>query len=65
MVSILSEELNTVPVLQKLPMQAGDVQKTNADILKAKTLIGYQPKTNFQNGIKIFVEWFLRKKTKK
>lgn len=44
-----------------LPMQAGDVQKTNADITKAKTLIGYKPTTHFQNGIKKFVEWFLRK----
>jgi UDP-glucuronate 4-epimerase len=42
-------------------MQAGDVQKTNADITKAKTLIGYKPTTHFQNGIKKFVEWFLRK----
>ena len=65
MVSVLSEELNINPVLHRLPMQAGDVLRTNADILKAKTLISYQPKTKFQNGIKIFVEWFLRKKTKK
>lgn len=64
MVSVLSEELNINPVLHRLPMQAGDVLRTNADILKAKTLISYQPKTKFQNGIKIFVEWFLRKKQK-
>lgn len=44
-----------------LPMQPGDVQKTNADIGKAKTLIDYKPTTDFQNGIKKFVEWFLRK----
>ncbi|MBV6881704.1 GDP-mannose 4,6-dehydratase [Epilithonimonas ginsengisoli] len=42
-----------------LPMQPGDVHKTNADITKARTLIGYAPSTNFQNGIKKFVEWFL------
>ena len=42
-------------------MQPGDVLKTNADITKAMTLIGYKPDTNFQNGIKKFVEWFLRK----
>ena len=48
--------------LNRLPMQAGDVQKTNADITKAKKMVGYTPKTNFQNGIKKFVEWFLRKK---
>lgn len=46
--------------LNRLPMQAGDVQKTNADITKAKKMVGYIPKTNFQNGIKKFVEWFLR-----
>lgn len=49
-------------LIKKLPLQAGDVQKTNADIQKAKILLGYQPKINFQNGIKIFVEWFLRRK---
>ena len=48
--------------LNKLPMQVGDVQKTNADITRAKNLIGYNPTTNFQNGIKKFVEWFLSKK---
>ncbi|MDP9958888.1 GDP-mannose 4,6-dehydratase [Chryseobacterium lathyri] len=46
---------------KNLPMQPGDVQKTNADITKAKALIGYKPDTDFQNGIKKFVEWFLRK----
>ncbi|PQA90085.1 epimerase [Chryseobacterium shigense] len=64
----LSEMLATlentlkIPATRKiLPMQPGDVLKTNADITKAKTLIGYQPDTDFQNGIKKFVEWFLRK----
>ena len=42
-------------------MQAGDVQKTKANINKAKNLIGYNPRTNFQNGIKKFMEWFLSK----
>lgn len=42
-------------------MQPGDVQQTNADINKARQLIAYHPQVNFQNGIKIFVEWFLRK----
>lgn len=47
-----------------LPMQPGDVQKTNADISKAKSLLGYQPSTSFQNGIKKFVEWFLKSRDK-
>ncbi|MCU7578470.1 GDP-mannose 4,6-dehydratase [Riemerella anatipestifer] len=61
MLSTIEEELGVKATLNKLPMQAGDVQKTNADIRKAQQKIGYAPTTNFQNGIKKFVEWFLKK----
>ncbi|WP_312420376.1 GDP-mannose 4,6-dehydratase [Epilithonimonas sp.] len=59
MLSELEKVLGKSSNKKILPMQAGDVLKTNADITKAKTLIGYKPTTNFQNGIKKFVEWFL------
>ena len=39
-------------------MQPGDVDRTYADISKAKKLIGYLPKTSFEGGIKKFVEWY-------
>ncbi|PIE50484.1 MAG: epimerase [Flavobacteriales bacterium] len=65
MVKTIEETLGKKAIKNKLPMQAGDVQITNADITKAKTLIGYQPSTNFQNGIKKFVEWFLSNKDEK
>lgn len=61
MVSTIEEAMQQSAIKNHLPMQPGDVSKTNADISKAKSLISYQPKTNFQNGIKKFVEWFLRK----
>ena len=60
MLSVIETELGKSANKKYLPMQPGDVQKTNADIEKAQNLIGYSPKTNYQNGIKIFVEWFLR-----
>ena len=60
MVTAIENELETKSLKTDLPMQPGDVEKTNANIEKAKTLIGYQPRTHFQNGIKKFVEWFLR-----
>ena len=60
MLSGIEKELGKVANKVNLPIQQGDVQKTNADIEKAKNLINYLPKTNYQNGIKIFVEWFLR-----
>ena len=39
-------------------MQTGDVPATwaNADLLK--TLTGYQPQTDFRDGIAKFVEWY-------
>ncbi|WP_300673787.1 GDP-mannose 4,6-dehydratase [Soonwooa sp.] len=61
MLSTIESEMSQKAHLKKLPMQAGDVTKTNADITKAMTIIDYKPTTNFQNGIKKFVEWFLRK----
>ncbi|MFP3596402.1 GDP-mannose 4,6-dehydratase [Chryseobacterium sp. SIMBA_029] len=61
MVSTIEKHLGKSAMRKILPMQPGDVLKTNADITKAKTLIGYKPDTDFQNGIKKFVEWFLRK----
>lgn len=62
MVETLEKTLEEKVILNRQPMQPGDVQKTNADITKAKNLIDYAPKTNFQNGIKKFVEWFLGRK---
>jgi len=61
MLSVIEKTLGKSAIRKNLPMQPGDVLKTNADITKAMTLIGYKPDTNFQNGIKKFVEWFLRK----
>lgn len=61
MLSTIEKTIGKTATKKEMPMQPGDVQKTNADITKAKTLIGYQPDTHFQNGIKKFVEWFLRK----
>ena len=58
MIDIIGKVLNIEPVINQLPMQPGDVERTYADISKAKTLIGYEPKTSFEDGIKKFVEWY-------
>lgn len=59
MLTTLENTIGKKAIKKTMPMQAGDVLKTNADITKAKSLIGYKPTTNFQNGTKKFVEWFL------
>ena len=58
MINIVSEALNIKPKIENLPMQAGDVNLTYADITKAKELIGYNPTTNFKQGIEKFVKWY-------
>ena len=60
MLSGIEQNLEKMAKKNQLPLQPGDVQKTNADISKARTLLGYHPTTHFQNGIKKFVEWFLK-----
>lgn len=41
-----------------LPMQPGDVPETSADVSKAKTLLGFQPKVHIEEGIPLFWKWY-------
>lgn len=47
-------------IIKQEPMQPGDVQMTNADISKAKRMLGYSPKTSFKDGMQAFYEWWNR-----
>ena len=44
-----------------LPVRAGDVLKTHADISKISHRIDYKPLVNFEDGLKITVEYFKNK----
>lgn len=57
MINTIGKVLNIEPKIKQLPMQPGDVDRTYADISKAKKLLGYNPKTSFEEGIRKFVEW--------
>ena len=58
MINTIGQALEIKPDIEQLPMQPGDVERTYADISKAKSLIGYEPKTTFEQGIKNFVNWY-------
>lgn len=47
---------NTKPVF--LPLRPGDVFKTQADLSKIKRMLGYSPKIDFIQGLKLTVEYF-------
>lgn len=62
MIQTIGKKLDIEPQIIKMPMQAGDVDITFADITKAKKLIGYDPKTPFDNGIEKFIKWYKEEK---
>ncbi len=57
MIETIEKVLNKKAKIERLPMQMGDVNKTAADITKAKKLLNYNPKTSFERGIIKFIEW--------
>jgi nucleoside-diphosphate-sugar epimerase len=58
MIESIAKNSGITPVIRSMPMQAGDVNQTYADITKARELLGYAPKVSFDEGMKLFVEWF-------
>jgi UDP-glucuronate 4-epimerase len=58
LVRVLGEAMGKEVVLNRLPMQPGDVLCTYADIDKARRVLGYNPQVALEEGIPRFVEWF-------
>ena len=40
------------------PPRAGDIRDSNADISKARELIGYDPEYDFKKGIALAIDWY-------
>lgn len=57
MVNTIEKSLGKKAKIKYLPMQPGDVDRTCADISKARKLLKYSPKTTFEEGIKKYIEW--------
>ncbi|MGB7924846.1 MAG: GDP-mannose 4,6-dehydratase [Pyrinomonadaceae bacterium] len=58
LIALLEKELDRSALIDRQPMQPGDVPQTFADITKARRLLGYNPQTQIEDGIHRFVEWF-------
>jgi UDP-glucuronate 4-epimerase len=57
MIETIEEVVGKKAEINRLPEQPGDVPQTWANVSKAKELFGYEPKTSFREGIKLFVAW--------
>jgi UDP-glucuronate 4-epimerase len=58
MIELLEAALGKKAVIDRQPLQPGDVPFTFADISKAHAKLGYNPQVKFEQGIKLFAEWF-------
>jgi UDP-glucuronate 4-epimerase len=58
LITLLESSLDAHAIIDRQPMQPGDVPVTFADISKSRELLGYNPTTKIADGIPKFVEWF-------
>jgi UDP-glucuronate 4-epimerase len=57
-IEVLAAALGTVPKMELLPMQAGDVHATYADISDIRREYGWSPTTSIDEGLPRLVRWY-------
>ncbi|MES2722316.1 MAG: NAD-dependent epimerase/dehydratase family protein, partial [Pseudomonadota bacterium] len=57
-IEVLEEKLGQKAKLNLLPMQPGDVTRTEADTAETQAALDYAPKTPIETGISRFVDWY-------
>jgi UDP-glucuronate 4-epimerase len=56
----IEENLGKKAIIEYLPMQAGDVRKTWADVEELQSIYEFKPKYGTEYGIREFIHWFKR-----
>jgi UDP-glucuronate 4-epimerase len=57
-VELLEKEFGREAKIELLPMQAGDVPETCADIDDLTRDVGFRPSTSIEDGVRNFVAWY-------
>ena len=57
-IEVLEQCLGRKAVMELLPLQAGDVPDTEADISELVARVGYRPKVSVEEGVANFVDWY-------
>jgi len=63
LIHVIEKELGIKANIQRQPMQKGDVEVTFADISKARSILGYSPQFEIEDGIHRFCEWVRDERT--
>jgi UDP-glucuronate 4-epimerase len=62
LVSVIEEALEKKAMIKNMIMPPGDVPVTYAGISKARATLDYQPKISIEEGVSLFVKWYLANK---
>ncbi|MFQ5501727.1 MAG: GDP-mannose 4,6-dehydratase, partial [Phycisphaerae bacterium] len=58
LITAIEAALGKEAIIDRQSLQPGDVDKTFADVSRARAELGYQPSTPLEKGLKHFVAWF-------
>jgi UDP-glucuronate 4-epimerase len=58
LIAALETALGRKAIVERLPLQPGDVNRTFADISLASRELDFAPQTSFHAGLTHFVQWF-------
>lgn len=58
LIAAIEHALGKKAIIERLPVQPGDVDRTYADVSLAMRELGYEPRTELADGLAKFVEWF-------
>jgi UDP-glucuronate 4-epimerase len=58
LIALIENALGKKAIIDRQPLQPGDVPVTFADISKAQKFLGYNPQVKVEKGIPLFVDWF-------
>ncbi len=64
LIELLEKNLGKKAIIDRQPLQPGDVPQTYADISKSCEFLGYNPQTKIEEGIEKFVIWFKEQASK-
>ena len=54
----IENNLGVVAEKEMLPMQAGDVHQTWADVSRLQKDYNYKPNTSVNQGVEAFIDWY-------
>jgi UDP-glucuronate 4-epimerase len=62
LIELLEQALGKKAIIERQPLQPGDVPLTCADVSKARARLGYRPSVGIEQGIPLFIDWVRRNK---